>query len=233
LATRTDRSRNSLYVVDNIGKYQQELSLLLSGCNIRRYPANAVIYRKGDVKGCFYFIRKGLVRFIMAGSDGLEKIIAFQEKNTFFGETDLFGYPYVASAVTTEETELSVIEQAHFESCVRKNPAVSFVIIESLVRKLQNFAIHLEDLSLLRARGRIAHILLRLAEEIGVATSDGIVLQKKFTHETLADLTGLARPTLTALLCDLQRSSVIRRRNHEIVITDREGLLDMTANIQV
>jgi CRP/FNR family transcriptional regulator len=147
------------------------------------------------------------------------------------GDTALDQYPYVATAVAIQESELYVIERTRFELCVKKYPEVAFMILDSVIRKARNAALQVGDLSLRNARGRVAHVLIKLSDEIGTETEQGIVIQKKITHETLAGLTGLARPTLTSVLNDLERAKVITKKNHHVIITDKKKLLRAVDNI--
>lgn len=205
-------------------KYSHELSRLLDGSKIRKYRANEVIFRKGEVSDRFYFIKKGAVQATMMGPDGAEKIAAIQERNTFANDTGLDGYPSLATVVALEDSEIYVITKAHFESCVRTCPTVALMILESVIRKARINAFQVGYLSLLNARGRVGHVLLALAHEIGTETEEGIVIGRRITHETLAGLTGLARPTLTSALNELERSKMIKTRNHMVIIIDRQRL---------
>jgi CRP/FNR family transcriptional regulator, cyclic AMP receptor protein len=222
---------DSPYVVDTVKKYQRELSLLLSGLRIRKYHASEVVFLKGEVNHRFYFIKKGRVQLLIQGPYGTDKIMAIHGSNTFLADVTLDGYPNVATAVTLEESELYMIEKRHFESCVKRYPEVAFMVLESVARKARHAALQIGDLSLLPAKGRVAHILIMLSYEIGTETLDGITIQERITHETLAGLTGLARPTLTSVLSDFKRSNAITMRNHRVIIIDRQKLLGFVENL--
>lgn len=222
---------DSPYVVGRPGKFEKELALLLSGLKVRKYHANEVVYTKGEVDRRFYFINSGKVQVTMSGPDGSEKIVAIHESNTFLGELGLDEYPNVATAVTLEESEIYLIKKSHFESCARIHPEVALMILESVIRKARNAAFQIGYLSLLNAKGRVAHMLLTLAHEIGAQTEEGIAIGKRITHETLAGLTGLARPTLTSALKELERAKMIKTRKRTLILVDKQGLADVVENV--
>lgn len=222
---------DSPYVVGRPGKFEKELALLLSGLKPRRYREKELVYTKGEVDGRFYYINKGKIQVTMSGPDGSEKIVAIHENDTFLGELALDGYPNVATAVTLEDSELYVITKSHFEVCARRHPEVALMILESVIRKARNAAFQIGYLSLLNAKGRVAHMLLTLAHEIGTETEEGIVIGKRITHETLAGLSGLARPTLTSVLKDLERAGLIKTRKRTIILADRQGLADVVESV--
>lgn len=222
---------DSPYVIGRPGKFEKELVLLLSGLKPRTYRANEVVYTKGEVDGRFYFIKRGKIQVTMSGPDGSEKIVAIHENDTFLGELALDGYPNVATAVTLEESELYVITKRHFELCARRHPEVALMILESVIRKARNAAFQIGYLSLLNAKGRVAHMLLTLAHEIGTETEEGVAIGKRITHETLAGLTGLARPTLTSVLKELERANLIKTRMRTVILVDRQGLADVVESV--
>jgi len=222
---------DSPYIVDTVSRYKNELGLLLSGATLRRYPPQSVIFRKGEVNDRFYFIKSGKVQVTMSGPDGAEKIVAIQESNTFSNEIGLDGYPSVATAVALEDSELYVIKKAHFQRCVRNNPSVALMILDSVIRKARNAAFQIGYLSLLNAKGRVAHMLLTLAHEIGTETDEGVAIGKRITHETLAGLTGLARPTLTSVLKELERAGLIKTRQRTVILIDRPGLAELVESV--
>jgi len=223
--------RDAPYLVGSLEKYSHELSLLLDGSKIRKYRANEVIFRQGEVSDRFYFIKEGTVQVTISGPDGSEKIAAIQERNTFANDTGLDGYPSLATVVALEDSEIYVITKAHFESCVKACPTAAFMILESVIRKARVNAFQVGYLSLLNAKERVARVLLTLAHEIGTESEEGIVIGRRITHETLAGLTGLARPTLTSAINDLEKAKTIKTKNRTMIIIDRQGLAEAAGNV--
>ena len=222
---------DSPYVIGRPGKYEKELSILLSGLKVRKYKAKEVLYTKGEVDRRFYFIKSGKIQMTMSGPDGSEKIVAIHESDTFLGELGLDDNPNVSTAVTLEESEIYLIKKSHFESCARRHPEVALMILESVIRKARNAAFQIGYLSLLNAKGRVAHMLITLAHEIGTETDEGVAIGKRITHETLAGLTGLARPTLTSVLKELERAKMIKTRKRTLILVDKQGLADVVENV--
>jgi CRP-like cAMP-binding protein len=228
---RGKSSLGSAYVTDTVSKYQRELSLLLSGSPIRRCKPGEIIFAEGDVSSRFYFIKKGKFVATFSNPCGNIKIVAIHAENTFIGDTALGGHRYYATVTALEESELYVIEHTHFKSCAMSHPEISFMIIDSLVRKARLAALQVEDLSLRMANQRVAHFLLELSNEIGREVDRGIALEERMTHETLANLTGLARPTLTGVLSELTGKGAITTKDHRFIILDKKRLADIADDI--
>jgi CRP/FNR family cyclic AMP-dependent transcriptional regulator len=156
--------------------------------------------------------------------EGYEKILAICESQTFVGEHIMEHQTYGSTATALEDSELYAIDAKRFESLVIENPAIGLMMLRCVKRKLTFLALQIADLCFLTAEGRVAHALLELADRAGQKTPDGIAIPEKVTHETLANLTGLSRPTVTIVLNDLEKHNMLRKRRAFLLIVDREGL---------
>jgi CRP/FNR family transcriptional regulator len=221
---------DSPYVFGYLGKYSQKLALLLYGSQVRKCCPNEILFQHGEVSDHFYFIKTGKIKITLENADGLEKIVAIQECDTFAGDCTLDGFPYPWTAVALEESELHMIKKAWLQTCVRKSPDVALMVIESVIRKMRLLVLQVNDLSLRSASGRVANTLLALARDTGHENKDGLVINMRITHETLAGLTGLARPTVSAVLSSLQKLNIVMKKRETISILDIKQLLDIIAS---
>lgn len=216
---------DSPYVVDNIGNFSEELTLLLSMSATRVYNSGEIIYLQGEPSKYFYFLKDGKVKVSILKEDGSEKILAIQENNTFFGESAAFDrYPYFATATAMLSSKVCCIKIEDAETLILKHPRISFLIITSIIRKLRLLGLQVEDLTFLDAQKRVVHIIIKLIDEVGFITKDGIIIEKKLTHEDLASLTGLSRVTVTNVLNYLERLSLISKGRQKIVVLNRDRL---------
>jgi CRP-like cAMP-binding protein len=131
---------------------------------------------------------------------------------------------YGSTATALEESELYAIDARRFESLAFEHPAIALMMLRCVKRKLTFLALQVADLCFLTAEGRVAHALLELADRAGEETPDGIAIPEKMTHETLANLTALSRPTVTIVLNELEKQNILRKRRASLLIVDREAL---------
>jgi CRP/FNR family transcriptional regulator len=77
---------------------------------------------------------------------------------------------------------------------------------------------------------RLVSLLLKLAVEFGVTQSkDEIKIEFDLTHQTLADMIGSNRVTVTRKLSLLQQKKLIKIERGAICLLDREALKEMVA----
>jgi CRP/FNR family cyclic AMP-dependent transcriptional regulator len=221
---------DSPYVTWDPKDFANELSLLLSVSTLKVYRDGEMIYIQGESSRCFYFVRSGRVKVSILKEDGLEKILAIQEKNTFFGESAAFDrHPYFATATAIEESEINVIPVEHAESLIMAHPEVAFLVIRRIIRKLRLLGFQVEDSAFLDAQRRIAHILVKLLAEVGEPGPDGTVIERGITHEDLANITGLSRVRVTTILNNLERAGIITKRRMALTVIDQGKLQSLLA----
>lgn len=229
---------DSPYVIDNVGKFTDELDLLLSVSTPKQYRAGEIVCLQGEVINKFYFIEEGKIKLSLFKEDGSEKIFAIQENNTFFGESAAFDrYPQFATATVLEDSTIRAIHIKDAKELIREHPEISFLVMNAITRKLRLLALQVEDLAFLDAEKRVARVLLKLMQEVGEKVKEGLTIRKKITHEDIASLTGLSRVTVTNILNYLQTIRIIRKGRRVITVTDQEKLAsllveeDVTENI--
>ncbi|MCX7966326.1 MAG: Crp/Fnr family transcriptional regulator [Syntrophorhabdaceae bacterium] len=214
------------YLTDNLTNHPKELSLIISISKPVNYPANALIYVQGEKsRPYFYLVEKGRVKISLLSQDGSERIIVIQEKNTLFGYAAAFdGHPYFHTATTLEETTLRTIHRKDFLDLIDKYPRVALLIIAAFARVTRMLVLQIEDFSFLDAEKRVAHMIYKLALEIGRKTQKGLLIERKVTQEDIARLTGLSRVSVSLALNHFEELDFLRKKRNIIVVTDLEKL---------
>ncbi len=224
---------DSPYLTDNLKDHPEELSLLLSISGRKRYSSGEFIYIQGEEsKPYFYLIEEGKVKISLLGKDGSDKIIVIQESNTLFGYAAAFdGHPYFHTATAVEETMLRVINVRDFLGLAEKHPKVSLLIIAAFARVTRMLVFQIEDFSFLDAEKRVAHMIYKLACEVGQKTAKGLLIEKKVTQEDIASLTGLSRVSVSLALNHFEDLEMLRKKRNMIEIRDMEKLKNLIGDI--
>jgi hypothetical protein len=108
-------------------------------------------------------------------------------------------------------TTVAVLDD-RFAAVAGRWPAVFARLLERTSVRTQGLAFHLALVGIRRAEPRLLMLLSHLAERWGRMTPDGIVLSLPLTHELLAHLASMRRPTATAALHRLMDAGLLDRR---------------------
>jgi CRP/FNR family cyclic AMP-dependent transcriptional regulator len=92
-------------------------------------------------------------------------------------------------------------------------------LLQALSRRLRLADDKIGSLVLLDVPGRIARLLLQLADE-----GDGSKISRQITHHTIAQMVGSSRETVSRTIGNLADRGVVSVTRKHIEIVDREGL---------
>jgi CRP-like cAMP-binding protein len=186
----------------------------------RSYPKGSVILFQDDPGDSLFVLRDGRVKVVLIGEDGREVILGVLEPGAHFGELALIDdQPRSAHVIAMEDAQLLVLRREDFRRRVEANPTVAWALLTELSRRLRRADVKIGGLVLLDVPGRIARLLLDLSAESG---SDQV--EKPLTHQTIAQMIGASRETVSRAMKEFQDAGLIRVERRKISIGDREAL---------
>jgi CRP/FNR family cyclic AMP-dependent transcriptional regulator len=160
------------------------------------------------------------VKVVLIGEDGREVILGILGVSNHFGELSLIdSRPRSAHVIAMEDATLLVLHRDDFRRRVLESPAVAWALMQELSRRLRRADEQIGRLVLLDVDGRIARLLLDAANESG-----GTVIEKRLTHQTIAQMIGASRETVSRAMRDFQERGLIAVERRQISVANREGL---------
>ena len=188
----------------------------------RTYPKGSVIVFEDDPGDALYLVADGQVKVVLIGEDGREVILTVLGGGTFFGEMALLDdRPRSAHVIAMEDSTLLLLRRDDFQARLRQSPAVAISLLAELSGRLRLADEKIGALVLLDVNGRVAALLLRLAQD-----EEGDRITKKLTHHTIAQMIGSSRETVSRTMRNLVNGEIIRVSRKEIVLLNRRALLD-------
>jgi CRP/FNR family transcriptional regulator, cyclic AMP receptor protein len=186
----------------------------------RSYPRNSVILFEDDPGDALYVVAQGQVKVVLIGEDGREVILSVMGEGEFFGEMALIDdEPRSAHVIAMEDSSLLVIRREDFQDLLKQTPGIALMLLRELSRRLRRADDKVGSLVLLDVNGRVAQLLLELADEAG---SDRIT--RRLTHHTIAQMIGSSRETVSRTMRELVDKGSITVSRREIQIRDRAAL---------
>jgi CRP-like cAMP-binding protein len=202
------------------GLPEEELERFAELTRERSYPKGSVILFQDDPGDSLFVLRAGRVKVVLIGEDGREVILGVLEPGAHFGELALIDdQPRSAHVIAMEDAQLLVLRREDFKRRVEANPTVAWALLTELSRRLRRADVKIGGLVLLDVPGRIARLLLDLADETGSEQ-----IEKPLTHQTIAQMIGASRETVSRAMKDFQDAGLIRVERRRISIGDRDAL---------
>jgi CRP-like cAMP-binding protein len=192
--------------------------------HVARYGKGDMIFHRGDEGASMMLILTGSVKVSNTTPDGREAVLNFLGPGDVNGEiTVLDGLDRTAAAVALEPTEVFIIQRRDLVPAILANPDAMMEIIQVLCSKLRITSALVED-GLNDMSGRTARGLLRLADQHGRNTKDGIVINLRLSQRDLGGYMGLSRENTSRQLAALRQKGLISVDGARIVIRNRAGL---------
>jgi CRP-like cAMP-binding protein len=213
---------------DGVGKLPEEdLRGIAAIVREELLPARAVVYRQGDPSDACYVVVQGSVE-IQIGPEGQEETtLAVIGRGQSFGEMALLdGGPRAASVVTLEPTNLLAIPRDGWLALIEADPTLSARVLDILGGAVRRYAHHGVECLFLDQEGRVADILLQLAERSD-RIAPGARLDLVPTQAEIARMVRGTRQRVNTILGSLELVGYLRRDDAGITILDPEGLRDL------
>jgi CRP/FNR family cyclic AMP-dependent transcriptional regulator len=186
----------------------------------REYPRNSVILFEDDPGDSLYIVSSGQVKVVLIGEDGREVILSVLSDGDFFGEMSLIDdEPRSAHVIAMKDSLLLVLRRDDFQQQINQHPSIAVKLLKVLVQRLRRADAKIGGLVLLDVNGRVAKLLLDLAEESG-----GPKITRKLTHHTIAQMIGSSRETVSRAMRELSDRGLVDVTRREITIKNRDGL---------
>ncbi len=202
---------------------EDELEAIKKVSITKKFKKDHLILLEDEEGNTLFIIIYGKVKVTAFSEHGKEVIFSILYDGDFFGDMSLLdGKPRSASVVAIEESELRLIRRPDFIRLLEKHPRISLTLLEELTSRLRKADQRIESLALLDVTGRVAGILLQLAEDKGRHTNDGIIIKSRPTHQELANMAGTTRETVTRVLKQLEQKSYISMSGKDLTIINPE-----------
>jgi CRP/FNR family cyclic AMP-dependent transcriptional regulator len=124
--------------------------------------------------------------------------------------------PRSATVIAMVDSAVLVLRREDFQTRLRLSPEVAVALLRELSRRLRRADEKIGSLVLLDVNGRVADLLLRMAEEEG-----GDRITKKITHHVIAQMIGSSRETVSRTMRDFVERGLIQVTRQEIEILNR------------
>lgn len=185
----------------------------------RSFSRGEAIFMQGDTGGAVSLIKMGRVRLSKLMQDGTEITLDIRKAGDFLGEnmlSDEADYP--VSAWCMEEVLVCSFPRERFEKLVLEHPKIGLQVIRNLSSRITWLTSRIGSMSLTNLEDRLYRVLMNVAREHGIRSSDGFTIQFPLTHEDLSFLTGAHRVSITRAMKSLKEAGKIIQKGRTLTL---------------
>jgi CheY-like chemotaxis protein len=115
------------------------IGFIVERLKFKPFENNETICKAGDPGDKMFIIISGRVKVVVTSEEGEEKVIASLGGGDYFGEMALLtGEPRSASVVTTEPSEMFILNKADFDLIVERFPSITLSMGKIMSQRLRD-----------------------------------------------------------------------------------------------
>lgn len=211
---------------------EAQLAALEQRARVRSFPKRASIYLPTDLADGAFLLADGRVRLCSTTPEGKQSISAFVEAGELFGELAVVDpSEREERAETVTASTVVLLPGDHLRELMEEAPQLALGITKLIGMRRKRVERRLRSLLYHSNRERLTHLLLELTEQYGSATTEGIELAIRMSHQDLASIIGATRETVTTLLGEMQSEGLLQVKRQKLIVRDLRRLSGETVDI--
>lgn len=198
---------------------------LFEAATVRHMQEGAVLFHQGDAPEQLLQVVTGLVRMTQINAEGMQTTLRLMRSGELIGcVAVLQKFPYLATATVVEESVVLSWRAPQFLGLLKQHQPIMDNTLTIIGTRTRDMVQRVSDMSGKNVERRVAAALLRLADQVGTRSGDGIQIQFPVTRDDLAEMAGLTYFTISRTLSVWQRQGLVSSGRQRMTILDRERL---------
>ena len=202
-----------------------DIDAVLALARSRRLPAGTAVFDQGATATEFFLLLHGRLKVQQAAADGQQVVVRHINPGELFGIAQAMQRPdYPATAVAVMESLALVWPASQWQTFMRRNPAFAAGALQMVGQRLQDAHTRIRELSTEEVERRIAHAILRLVNQAGRKTPEGIEIDFPVTREDIAEMSGTTLHTVSRTMSGWQVKGLVTLGRKRVTVLDPHRL---------
>jgi CRP-like cAMP-binding protein len=201
----------------------------ISKLGIRKsFIKDSVVLFEHETGSALFVIINGKVKVSRVSDDGKEVILTILGESDFFGEMAILdGQSRSANVTAMEDSELFIIQRSEFLDLIQNHPEIAVALLQELTSRLRAADMKIKSLSLKDAEGKVATVILQLADDIGKIKQGTVEIEKLPYQHDLANMAGTSRETISRTLHSFAKKGMVELEGSRLRIINYEKFKEM------
>jgi len=203
----------------------EDLDAVLAIASIRQFPAGEAAFEQGETATAFFALLHGRLKVVQTTPDGQQVVVRHVSPGDIFGIAQAMRRPdYPATAVAVVDSLALAWPSGQWEAFIARSPVLALNALQTVGQRLQDAHARIRELSTEEVERRVAHALLRLVQQAGRKTDEGILIDFPVTRQDLAEMTGTTLYTVSRVMTAWEAKGIVAGGRKKVVVTDAHKL---------
>jgi len=207
------------------GVGQDDLNEIIREAQSIRYQKGSSVFQQDEDAHSFFLLLHGHLRVVKITPDGQQVVVRFVMPGDLFGIAMAMGRTtYPATALAVVDSIALVWPSATWPRLVAKHPPLAINTIQTVGSRLHDAHTRVIEMSTEQVEKRVAHALLRLAQQAGRKGEGGIQIDFPISRQDIAEMTGTTLHTVSRILSAWEDLGLVESGRQKISIRDPHKL---------
>ena len=202
-----------------------DLDAVIAAARPRRLAEGAAAFEQGATAEEFFVLLHGRLKVVQTTPEGQQVVVRHVNPGEIFGIAKAMQrHDYPATAVAVTESLALAWPGSHWDLFIARNPAFAVSAMQTVGVRLQDAHTRIRELSTEEVERRIAHAVLRLLNQAGRKTPQGVEIDFPVTREDIAEMTGTTLHTVSRTMSGWQQRGLVVCGRRRITVCDPHRL---------
>jgi CRP-like cAMP-binding protein len=210
----------------------EEMNRVLAAASLQACSGGAFFFMEGDPAARSYALVDGKVRLSQVTLDGQQVILGYLSPGREFGIIAALGeLAYPVSAEAVGDSAALAWDSAVLNQLMDEIPRITRNALYIMARQIREFQARIRELSTQRVERRIARTLLRLAQQSGRRTEEGVLIDLPLTRQDLAEMSGTTLFTVSRTLSKWEAAGMVTSGRERVVICQPHAMVQLADDL--
>ncbi len=199
----------------------EDLAQVLAEARSVRFTKGAMIFDQGAQADSFFLLLHGRVRAYRLTPDGQQIVVRFVGPGELFGIAMAIGSSiYPANAAAVVDSVAIAWPVSAWKKLVAQFPALALNTMHTIGARLQEATTRMTEMATEEVTRRVAHTLLRLAQQAGRKTAGGVLIDFPITRQDIAEMSSTTLHTVSRILSAWEQEGLVESGRQRVLIRD-------------
>jgi len=204
---------------------EDDLDAVLAMASVRQLPEGKPAFSQGEIATEFFALLHGRLKVVQTTADGQQVVVRHVNPGDIFGIARAMRRPdFPATAIAVVDSLALAWPSGQWEAFIARSPVLAMNALQTVGQRLQDAHTRIRELSTEEVERRVAHALLRLVQQAGRKTEEGILIDFPVTRQDLAEMTGTTLHTVSRVMTGWESRGLVASGRKKVVVKDAHRL---------
>ena len=211
---------------------ENELQTLVREAGELKFDNGSFLFYQDDPAERIFVLKSGRIKLYQLSTDGQQVLMRVMTPGMMFAAISLVeGAVYPVSAEAADDCKVLYWSQATLLGLMQRYPVLALNAIKVLAGHVREFQDRYRELVTERVERRVARAVLRLANQTGVKTDEGVLLNLPLSRKDLAEMSGTTLFTVSRILSQWEANGLVSAGRERLVIRFPHGLVSIAEDL--